>query len=223
MKALVIGDGGEFPGVGQVVKVSADGSTASVITLDGVTNPSGVAFDPAEQLYVLDAAANTITVVPPTSAQPVHLLTFNNSTLVASSAFAISSGGQSFVLANLGGPTNELVYLNGNRSTLAFGGVKLGTQKNLTATEYNIGNKPLALSSPFYTTNGANAAFSVLGSSICDNGFVLDPAASCSINVQFAPGTVGQTTQQLTVQSDGYNGGSGAISAPILTLRGTGK
>ena len=221
--ALVIGDGGEFPGVGQVVTVSADGSTASVITLDGVTNPSGLAFDPAEQLYVLDAVANTITVVPPTSAQPAHLLTFDNSALVASGAFAISSGGQSFVLTNLGGDTNELVYLNGNRSALAFGGVKLGNQKNLTATEYNIGNMPLTLGSPYYTTNGANAAFSVLGSTTCRNGLVLAPAAPCAINVQFAPDTLGQTTQQLTVNSDGYNGGSGAISAPILTLRGTGN
>jgi hypothetical protein len=33
---------------------------------------------------------------------------------------------------------------------------------------------------------------------------------------------IGQTTQQLTVLSDGYNGGGGAISPPILTLRGTG-
>ncbi len=81
----------------------------------------------------------------------------------------------------------------------------------------------MTLSSPFYTTNGANAAFSVLGSSTCGNGLVLDSAASCDINVQFKPTTIGQTTQQLTVQSDGYNGGSGAINAPILTLRGTGE
>ncbi len=221
--ALVIGDGGEFPSAGQVVKVSSDGSTASVIPIDGVTNPSGLAFDPAEQLYVLDGTANTITVVPPTSAQP-YLLTFNNSTLVAASAFAISAGGQSFVLANLGGATSDnLIFLNGNRSTLAFGGVKLGSQKNLTATEYNIGNRRLTLGSPFYTTNGANAAFSVLGSTTCTNGLVLDPAALCDINVQFTPDALGLTTQQITVQSDGYNGGSGAIAAPILTVRGTGR
>jgi len=221
--ALVIGDNGDPSSVGQVVQVSADGSTASAIPIEGVTSPTGLAFDPAEQLYVLDGNANTITVVSPTKTGS-HLLTFDNSALVAASSFAISAGGQSFVLTTLGnGPDNNLVYLNGNRSTLAFGGVKLGIQKNLTATEYNIGNLPLTLGSPYYTTNGANAAFSVLGSTTCGNGLVLAPAAPCDINVQFAPDTLGLTTQQLTVNSDGYNGGSGAINAPILTLRGTGN
>ena len=221
--ALLIGDNGDPSSVGQVVQVSADGATASVIPIAGVTSPTGLAFDPAEQLYVLDGNANTITVVSPTKTAS-HLLTFDNSALVAASSFAISAGGQSFVLTTLGnGPNNNLVYLNGNRSTLAFGGVKLGNQKNLTATEYNIGNLPLTLSSPYYSTNGVNAAFSVLGSTTCGNGSVLNPAASCDINVQFAPVTLGQTTQQLTVNSDGYNGGSGAIASPILTLRGTGR
>ena len=151
------------------------------------------------------------------------MLTFNNSNLRQALALGISAGGQSFVLATHGQSLNfNLLLLNGNRSTLAFGGVKLGNQKNLSATEYNIGNLPLTLGSPFYTTNGANAAFSVLGSTTCGNGLVLDPATPCDINVQFAPDTLGLTTQQLTVQSDGYNGGSGAINAPILTLRGTG-
>lgn len=222
--ALLIGDNGDPSGVGQVVQVSADGTTATTIPVDDVTSPTGLAFDPAEQLYVLDGNANTITVVPPTSAEQPHLLTFDNSALVAASSFAISAGGQDFVLTTLGnGADNNLVYLNGNRSALAFGGVKLGSQKNLTATEYNIGNSPLTLGSPYYTTNGANSAFTVLGSTMCSNGVVLNPAAPCDINVQFAPDTLGQTTQQLTVQSNGYNGGSGAIAAPILTLRGTGN
>jgi sugar lactone lactonase YvrE len=220
--ALVIGDGGDYTaGIGQVVEVSADGTTANIKPIDGVTSPTGLAFDPAEQLYVSDQYANTITVVPPTG-NP-HLLTFNNSSLTQTLALAISAGGQSFLLANYGKTSDNLLFLNGNRSTLAFGGVKLGYQSDtLTATEYNIGNLPLTLSSPYYTTNGVNAAFSVLNSTTCGNAVVLDPSASCAINVQFTPTVIGQTTQQLTVKSDGYNGGSGAINAPILTLRGTG-
>ena len=221
--ALVIGDGGDFDNTGaQVVQVSADGTTASVKPINNLTSPSGLAFDPAGQLYVADQFANTITVVPPTGDQ--HLLTFNNSSLFETLGLGISAGGQSFVLANfVDQSATNLVFLNGNRSTAAFGGVKVGFQsQTLTATEYNIGNLPLTLSSPFYTTNGVNAAFSVLGSSTCGNGSVLDSAASCDINVQFKPTVIGQTTQQLTVRSDGYNGGSGAINAPILTLRGTG-
>jgi hypothetical protein len=151
-------------------------------------------------------------------------LQFNNSKLVGANGLAISAGGQNFVIANfVGAGTSNLMHLNGNRSTLAFGGVKVGSQSQTqTATEYNIGNMNLTLSSPWYTTNGTNAAFSVLGSSFCDNGNFLAPSWSCTINVQFTPQFIGQTTQQLTIESDGYNGGSGAISPPILTLRGTG-
>src|SRR6202034_4026252 len=61
--ALWIGDGGDFSGVGQVVQVSADGTTATTSPINGITNPTGLALDPADDLYVLDGNANTITVV----------------------------------------------------------------------------------------------------------------------------------------------------------------
>jgi hypothetical protein len=88
----------------------------------------------------------------------------------------------------------------------------------MTATEYNIGNLNLTLKSPYFTTKGVNAAFSVLGSSTCGNGLLLPPSIPCTINVQFTPKKVGATNQQLSVDSDGYNSG-----VPVLTLTGTGK
>jgi sugar lactone lactonase YvrE len=222
--ALLVGDGGDLSGVGQVVQVSADGSSAGTGPINGVTNPSGLAFDQAEDLYVLDGNANTITVIPgpqlPNGAFPLQ---FDNSKLTAASAIAISAGGQSFVIANIGSTSNNLYFLNGNRSTLAFGGVKVGSQSpTQTATEYNIGNLALTLQSPYYSTNTVNSAFDVLGSSTCAANLVLEPSTPCTINVQFKPKVTGQTTQQLTVKSDGYNGGSGSVAPPILTLRGTG-
>ncbi len=218
--ALLIGDGGDPSGVGQVVQVSADGASAGTGPVDGVTNPTGLAFDQAEDLYILDGTANTVTIVPgPQLPNVQYLLPFDNSTLSAASALAISAGGQSFVIANIGtGSSNNLVYLNGNASTLAFGGVKVGSQSQpMTAMENNIGNLDLTLKSPFYTTNGLNAAFSVLPSSNCGSGVVVAPSVPCTINVQFTPQFIGQTTQRLNVQSDGYNSGG-----PTLTLRGTG-
>ena len=229
--ALLIGDGGDVStGLGQVVQVSADGTSAGtgpimVGSINTVTDPSGLAFDQADDLYILDGVANTITVVPgPQLQNDNYLLPFDNSTLTGASALAISAGGQSFVIANIASATSDnLLYLNGNRSALAFGSVKVGSQSQTqTATEYNIGNLALTLQSPYYTTNGVNAAFDVLGSSTCAANLVLEPSIPCTINVQFKPKVLGQTTQQLTVKSDGYNGGSGAIAAPILTLRGTG-
>jgi sugar lactone lactonase YvrE len=221
---LLIGDAGDSSGTGQVVQLYPDG-TAGTGPIPGVTNPSGLAFDQGDELYILDGTANTITVVPPpTSTQPVHLLQFDNSMLTAASGFAASAGAQSFVIANLAGPgSSNLVRLNGNRSTLAFGSVKVGSQSQpKTATVYNIGNLNMTLGSPYFTTNGANPSFSILGSTQCDNGNFLAPSWSCNIDVEFIPQHIGLTTQQLTVQSDGYNGGSGSGTAPILVLRGTG-
>ena len=218
--ALWIGDGGDASGVGQVVQVSPDGTTATTSTINGVTNPTGLAFDPADDLYVLDGTADTLTVVPPAASGVVpYLVDFNNTTLSAASALAISAGGQSFVISNIGtGNTNNLVYLNGNASALPFGNVRVGNQSpTMTATEYNIGNLSLTLQSPFYTTNRRDAAFSILGSSTCGNGLVLATSASCTINVQFTPQAIGQTTQQINVQSNAYNSGQ-----PTLTLSGTG-
>jgi sugar lactone lactonase YvrE len=216
---LVIGDGGDPSGAGQVVTVSADGTTATQLGFLNVTNPTGLAFDPGEQLYVLDGVANTITVAPASPGFPVYLLPFNNSSLSAASALAISAGGQSFVIANIGGgSSNDLVYVNGTASTLAFGSVEEGMQSQTqTATTANIGNSPLALADPFYVTNTPNAAFNILGSSTCANNLVLLTSESCSLNIQFQPVKIGATTQQIKIDSGAYNSG-----VPTLTLQGTG-
>jgi hypothetical protein len=150
---------------------------------------------------------------------PPYVVNFNNSALAAASALAISAGGQSFVVANIGtGSTNNLVYLNGNRSTLAFGSVPVGQSSTLPATEYNIGNMNLTLASPFYATNGPNNSFSLSNTSTCGNNLMLTVGGSCSIDVVFAPVASGQTTQQIMVDSSAYNSG-----VPILTVRGTGR
>ena len=86
-----------------------------------------------------------------------------------------------------------------------------------TATVYNIGNLDLTLSSPYYSPSLAGFPFHVLGSSTCANNLVLRPSIPCTINVQFAPIANIHSTQQLKVNSDGYNSG-----IPTLNLSGTG-
>jgi sugar lactone lactonase YvrE len=221
---LLIGDGGDSSttGGGSVVKIFADGSGGGTGPINGVTDPTGLAFDQAEDLYILDGNAQTITVVGgPTSGTTPWLLNFDNTLLSSASALAISAGGQSFVVANIGtGSSNNLVYLNGNRSRLAFGTVDVGTPSPAqTATVYNIGNLDLTLKTPYYVTNGFNAAFGVLNSSTCMNGLMLAPSLSCTMNIQFTPQSLGGTNQQITVESDGYNG---TTNNPILTVQGTG-
>jgi sugar lactone lactonase YvrE len=224
--ALSIGDGGDPSGSGQVVQVLTNG-TGSANPIAGVSNPTGLAFDAAENLYVLDGNVNTITVVPPPQSNlGQYPLSFDNSTLSAASALAVSAGAQSFVIANIGSPTtNDLVFLNGNASALQFGNVNLfNTSPPLTATEYNIGNLNLTLGSPYFSQGGGflDFEFGVQGNSTCANAKLLSPSTSCTINVAFTPFIPFQANSTLTVNSDGYNGGGGSGTVPTLTLQGTG-
>jgi sugar lactone lactonase YvrE len=218
---LLIGDGGavaDYPN-GQVVQLSANGATATVVTPNAVVDPTGLAVDPADDLYVLDGVTETITAVPPKTAGPQFLVQFNNTALTTASALAISAGGQSFIVANGGKTSGNLYYLNGNASTLSFGDVKVGTPSPAqTATVLNIGNLQLKLGSPYYTnTTGNNRAFSFGNSTTCTNALELNSSAACTINVQFTPQFLGRTTQQTVIDSNAYNTGG-----PVLLLEGTG-
>jgi sugar lactone lactonase YvrE len=217
---LWIGDGGDVStGIGQIVEVPADGSNVTVVTVTGATqptDPTGLTFDAAENLYVLDGVAGTITVVPPSGAS--QLLDFVNTSLAAPSALASSAGSQNFVVANIGNASsNSLVYLNGNSSTLAFGNVPVnGASATQTATVANIGNQTLTLSNPYYSVNNTVAAFDLQSSTTCkpEN---LNPSKSCSFNVQFDPTAAGALSQQVTINSNAYNNG-----IPLINLSGTG-
>ncbi len=218
---LYVGDGGDLSGVGEVDVVLPDGSAAGKIVLDNIVNPTGLSFDPAGNLYVLDGTLETITGLPIYLNNPTPFqVGFDNTKLAAASSMAMSAGGQSFIITNVGqAANNSLIYLNGNRSVLKFGGAGGGNPSDpQTATEYNIGNLDLVLGTPFYSATPANNAFSILGTSTCGNNIALGVGQSCAINVKFSPTSSGQTTQQIRVNSTAYNSG-----VPILNLQGTGK
>ena len=214
---LWIGDGGDLVTAGQLVKVPANGSNASVVGVTGVADPTGLTFDAAENLYILDGNANTITVMRTTGNS--HLLSFAGASLVAPSALVSSAGSQSFVIANIGdGNSNSLIFLNGNSTTLAFGSQATNsTSQTQTATVANIGNQNLTLSRPDFTIKNSNHAFSILGSSTCAAGDTLNSSSTCTFNVQFAPTVIGAQGEQVIVQSRAYNSG-----IPQINLTGTG-
>jgi sugar lactone lactonase YvrE len=217
---LLIGDGGDaadYPD-GQVVELSANGATATVVTPTAVVDPTGLAFDPADDLYVLDGVNNTITALPPKAQGGQFLVQFTKTTLTSASAMAISAGGQSFIVANIGA-TSSLYYLNGNASTLNFGSVNyFNLSPPQTATVLNIGNLPLKTSTPYYSYPSGNTfQFPISNTTTCSNGLVLNLSGSCDFNVQFIPFFLGQTKQTTVFHSNAYN-----TAVPVLTLEGTG-
>jgi sugar lactone lactonase YvrE len=223
---LFIGDGGDVTGVGQVDVVTPDGTVGGQIILPNISNPAGLTFDPAGNLYVLDADLNTVTVDPIYLANPTpYLLQFNTTALAGPSSMAMSADGQSLVIANIGpGNNNFLLNVNGNASGLNFGSVPQGTQSQpMTATVANIGNAPLTLGTPYFASTTSNSAFSVLNSSTCTNNLTLNVGGSsqnngsCNFNLEFTPTSGGLTSQQFTFRSNAFNGG-----VPVLTVQGTG-
>jgi len=220
---LLIGDGGAdvVPSDGQIVRVFASGTVANLVTAEGVTsptNPVGLAFDAAGQLYALDGTVGTLTVIAPNGNG--YQVGFST-TLSGPSALAASAGTQSFVISNVGsGTTNSLVYLNGNSSTLAFGDVARNRTKSLPATVLNIGNEDLTLGTPYLEEIIDNPAFSISANgsgTTCTNGELLDPATSCVIGVNFTPTAIGSTSEAAAVESNAYNNG-----IPVVNFTGTG-
>ncbi len=214
---LFIGDGGDPNGVGQVVYAPLNNPAVS-LPIAGVTQPAGLAFDPANDLYVLDSVTNQVTVDPEFA--PNYVLNFNNSSLSSASALAVSAGSQSLVIAGIGGGAagNSLLFVNGNASTLSFGTVTVGTTGGpQTASVYNIGNASLKLSAPYYSPSLSGTAFAISGGS-CAGGFVLNPESNCTIEAEFTPQATGAVTQTVQVESNAYNSG-----IPTLSLSGTGN
>ena len=172
---LYIGDGGDPTEAGaEVVKVAASTGaatvamptcpgTVTVATPSCITQPVGLAFDPAEQLYVLDQNLDSIAVLP-TGGTP-YLLPFDNSLFTMPVGLAITSGGQSLVESNVTASTsNSIVYLNGLASPLAFGSVTEGQHSStLTATVNNIGNLAFDVGNTLFHLQQPDGAFRHLG------------------------------------------------------------
>jgi hypothetical protein len=219
---LYVGDGGDNAVAGQVVMVPASGASAQVVTVTGVaapTDPSGLTIDPAENLYVLDSDADTITVIP-AGGGASHQLSFNGSALATPAEMAFSAGSQSLIISNIGdgNNNNSLVFLNGNNLQLAFGNQAVRTtSQTQTATVANIGNQNLTLSRPYNTITHASSAFQILGSTTCAQNLTLAPSGTCSVNVQFAPTATGAQSELMTINSTAYN-----TNIPVMTFSGTG-
>jgi sugar lactone lactonase YvrE len=223
---LVIGDGGDGSDGGQIVQVTPAGAASrlSVTNPATLSNPTGVSFDAAGNLYILDGTLNTITEVY-TNQTSTLLAIANPSALSYPSALASSAGSQSFVVANLGGgAANNLVYLNGNSVSFAFGSqVNNSTSAFQAATVANIGNQSLTLSNTrngYYNPNPI-PGFGLGTTTTCANGDVYTSLTSCFFAVEFEPTSkyTGAQSEQVTINSNAYNSGTPAIN---LTGTGTG-
>ncbi len=226
---LLIGDGGDGNNDGQIVQITPAGA-ASVLSvtnpapgtpaLAAPTDPTGLSFDAAGNLYILDGGLDTITELYTNQTSAV-LAIANPASLSYPSALASSAGSQSFVVANLGGGTaNNLVFLNGNSVTFAFGSqANNSVSASQTATVANIGNQPMTLSYNSYYNPNPIPGFGLGTTTTCANGDIYTSLTSCLFAVEFEPTSKfsGAQSEQAKIISNAYNSGT-----PIITLTGTG-
>jgi sugar lactone lactonase YvrE len=226
---LLIGDGGDGNNDGQIVQVTPAGAASVLSTTNPApgtpplatpTNPDGLAFDAAGDLYILDGTLNTITELY-TNQTSALLAIANPASLSYPSALASSAGSQSFVVTNLGGGTsNSLVYLNGNSVSFGFGNqANNSVSSSQTATVANIGNQPMTLSNNSYYNPNPMPGFGLGTTTTCANGDIYSSLTSCLFAVAFEPTSEfsGAQSEQARIMSNAYNSGT-----PIINLTGTG-
>jgi sugar lactone lactonase YvrE len=224
---LLVADAGYLTGAtgttaaSKVIRIPAGGGSAIDIPQFDGTNPTAIVFDPAETYYVLDGTTNKITVVSLVSS--TYTMPLNGNLINSPSTFAITNGGQSFVVANYAGfgtaVMNNLIYLNGKTSTLNFGPVSVGQQSStLNAVLNSIGSAFLNFNTPYFTSTGNTGDFNFLSDTSCIDDLELQPGTVCNLYLQFVPQATGLRTSTVTFQTDDY-----LPNVPVLNLRGRGR
>jgi hypothetical protein len=115
--------------------------------------------------------------------------------------------------------TGEEPVASPSPQMVSFGNQPEGTTSaQHVVTLSNTGN--LALNISLVTMGGADAAqFAIKGEDTCTNPPVVQPGASCSIGIAFAPQTTGNFNAQLLFTD---NAGNGASASQIISLSGAG-
>jgi len=200
-------------GAGAVIQVNPTTTTATSV-LSNLTSASGLAVDPAGDLYAVDSGAQSIQRLPFIGGglNQNHLTTL--AAIVANpNEVATDNSGNLYVT-----DAKDATLAMDNRSTglLSFGIVDVGDTSPIVASEIsNGGTAGLTLSTPFYTASGSTSQFAVQGTSTCADAFALNQGESCTLAADFSPQTPGPATDTLTLASTAPNSAS-------LTLAGTG-
>ncbi len=210
------GDGDTDPGGVDIVPVATGTPTAiSFGSFGSLSQPSGLSFDAASDLYVLDGYNQRILVVPITFAGTVPTadtgdisllgqgLSGLTSALVTPSNLAVWPGGQYITIADLGyqpasgtpSPVQVLTLQSVDASVNASSGA-------VSLTGVNVGNEEITFLAPTRTGTVSNgAAFTYTG--CASSGNTLEP------------GIVPNCTNTVS-----YNGSGTATQMAVFTLNG---
>jgi sugar lactone lactonase YvrE len=209
---LYIADAGDGQtSLGDLVLVPASTGTPSYIATTGYTlsEPAGLGFDGALNLYVLDGYNTRVLVLPvtlagngtPTIGAPTLLpQTFP---IATGSSLVVWPGGQEITVTDIGyfasAPVTQVVSLQTKTANLSFGPIPLGSSQSQAVTAMNVGNA-VANFTPNFTETGDTAGFTT-PSPVCSAGIAVQQ--QCSINFTYQPDQLGTTTAQFNFSVNG--------------------
>jgi sugar lactone lactonase YvrE len=200
---------------GDVVELS--GGNASTIAT-GLTSPSGITVDPADDVFVLQSGVSTVALIPFTGgAYDTNAKRILGSGFTTPAGLASDQAGDLYVADSGAATVTEIARVNG---ALNLGSVDDGDStaaQNLTLS--NDGTAALTFSTPYYTASRDTGDFSVTNAASggCAAGGSLAAGSDCGLSIVFTPTQQGPRSEILQFASNAANGA--AIQA---TLSGNG-
>jgi serine/threonine-protein kinase len=183
--------------------------------------PTGLGFDQASDLYVLDGYNQNIVIIPitagatPTIGTPSVLQTLP---IATGSSLVVWPSGQQITVADLGYnpsyPSSQVISINTQTAAITFGPIPLGSSQMQSVTAVNVGNQTATFKQTYSETSTDTTAFKG-PSSVCSGGIA--PRGQCTLSFTYKPDQVATTTAQF-----GFSLSTATTPGNFVNATGTG-
>ncbi|MDR3734595.1 MAG: Ig-like domain repeat protein [Acidobacteriaceae bacterium] len=185
-------------GTNSILRLSS--AVQSTVILDSGVTPSGVAVDPAGNIYVTDSTGLRLLAYSPGATTGDFLL----SGLTSPVALATDPDANLFIADTSGTGVTELRRSLGN---VTFPLTNVGQTTNADITVANVGNIALTFPSAPMTITTGSTYFTVspANSNGCTVGTIYAAGTECNFTASFTPLAVGSSTATLTFNTNATN------------------
>ncbi len=199
----ILAGGGDFQPVPGGSTLSAPATVVS-FGIAAVQKPNGVAIDGAGDIYVSDAQAKTVQMIPSAAGPGSEPVTLNFPGLTSPAGLALDTAGNVYVADSAVSGSSRVLLDSRSNVNLNFGAQpQYQTAATLGLTVTNIGGSALVPASPFAQLSGATADFSESDTCAASNfptGFLIS-GLHCSATISFQPVVSGPITATGNLQN----------------------
>ena len=170
---------------------------SSIASSYAFNEPTGLGFDQASDLYVLDGYNQNIVTIPitggatPTAGTPSVLQALP---IATGSSLVVWPSGQLITVADLGQnpsyPSSQVISINTQTAAITFGPIPLASSQVESVTAVNVGNQTATFKQTYSETSTDAAAFKG-PASVCAGGIA--PGGQCTLSFTYKPDQVATT------------------------------